>query len=351
MDKNRTNEHISRNGVARVSILIAVAMLAACGNDGVKRVPVPSAVRVQDVSLSDSTNGLLLSGELEPEVAVAVSFPTIGTVRAVHVAEGQAVRKGQILASLETGALEDQFAVAKSKATQAQDAWARMEPMHRSGTLPEIKWVEIETGREQARSMEAMARRNLEDAQLRAPIDGIVARRNVEPGESAPVGTAAFTVVRTETMFSVVSVAEKEIVHVKIGDPAQVEVPAIAKSVQGRVSEIGVQADPLTRTYKVKVVVRNPSGAMKIGMVSRTSLHVPGRAGVPVAPSSAVLVDENDGHYVWVMTDSVVHRRRVRLGVFVGDGLAVDSGLSAGDVVVVSGTPMLSEGIRVRAEK
>lgn len=328
--------------------LLAALSMVACRNEDVSRQVQPPAVRVHQVGLADSSSGLLLSGELEAEMSVAVSFNGLGTVKSVIAREGQSVRKGQLLAILESGSLEDQHAVAKAKAAQAEDAWKRMEPMHRNGTLPEIKWVELETGLEQARSMEAIARRNLDDARLLSPIDGIVARRNVEAGETTPVGAAAFTIVRTGTMLSAVSVSEKDIASVKVGDPATVDVPAVGRAVPGRVREIGVQADPFTRTYKVKVAVPNSSGAMRIGMVTRTSLRIPGRAGVPVVPASAVLVDDAERRYAWIVTDSVVHRRFLRLCGFAGEGMGVDSGLVAGDNVVVSGTPMLSDGLRVR---
>jgi RND family efflux transporter MFP subunit len=325
--------------------------LGACRGEEVSRQIEPPVVRVFQVGLADSSNGLLLSGELEADMSVAVSFKGLGTVESVVAREGQVVRKGQLLATLERGALEDQHAAAKAKASQAEDAWKRMEPMHRNGTLPEIKWVELETGLEQARSMEAIARRNLDDARLLSPIDGVVARRNVEAGEATPVGAAAFTIVRTGTMLSAVSVSERDVASVKVGDPATVDVPAVGRIVSGRVRDIGVQADPFTRTYKVKVAIANPSGALRIGMVTRTNLRVPGRAGVPVVPVSAVLVDENERRYAWIVTDSVVHRRFLRLGGFAGEGLEVDSGLVAGEVVVASGTPMLSDGVRIRVEK
>ena len=334
-----------------MAALSAAVSLVACRGEEVSRRIQPPVVRVHQVGLADSSNGLLLSGELEADKSVAVSFKGLGTVKSVVAREGQIVRKGQLLATLESGTLEDQHAAAKAKAAQAEDAWKRMEPMHRNGTLPEIKWVELETGLEQARSMEMIARRNLGDARLLSPIDGIVARRNVETGEATPVGAAAFTIVRTGTMYSTVSVAEKDVASVKLGDPATVEVPAVGRIVSGRVREIGVQADPFTRTYKVKIAVPNPSGAMRIGMVTRTALRIPGKAGVPVVPASAVQTDGGERRYAWIVTDSVVHRRFLRLGGFVGEGLEVDSGLVAGDVVVVSGTPMLSDGIRVRAEK
>jgi RND family efflux transporter MFP subunit len=330
---------------------LAALCLFGCTQEKISVVAQPPVVRVATVQASDSARDLVLTGQLDADISVAASFGAAGSVEKVLVDEGQTVSKGQVLAVLDAGSLKDQLALAQAKADQAEDAWKRMEPMHRDGTLPEIKWVEVETGRDQARSAVSMARRDLEDAVLRAPMTGIVARRSIQPGERTVPGVSAFTLVQTGTMLAVLPVAEKDIARIRPGMPARVDIRATGSQVVGKVREIGVEADPLTRTYRVKVALPNPGGVLKVGMVSQVRLRVPGAAPVPVAPPAAVLVDGQDRRYVWVVTDSVIHRRDVRTGELVQEGIGIDSGLSAGEAVVVSGTPMLSEGLRVQAGK
>lgn len=308
-------------------------------------------VRVTVVSVSDSARDLALSGQLDADLTVAVSFGTAGTVQRVLANEGQSVKQGQVLAVMDAGSLQDQLSAARAKAAQAEDAYARLEPMHRNGTVPEIKWVEVETGREQARSMLSMAVRNLDDATLRSPMSGIVARRSIEPGEKAAPGVAAFTLVRTGTMLANVAVAEKDVSRLKVGAPAWITVSATGRKLAGKVREIGVAADPFTRTYKVKVAVPNPGGELRVGMVADVRLRVPGGTPAVVVPPSAVLVDESERRFVWVLEKDVVRRRLVRVAGFLQEGDAVDSGLAAGESVVVSGTPMLADGMVVRIGK
>jgi len=222
-----------------------------------------------------------------------------------------------------------------------------MEPMHRSGSLPDIKWVEVETGRDQARSSVSMSQRNLDDALLKSPLTGIVSKRAIEPGERAQPGVSAFTVVDTRTMLATLSIPEKDISLIRPGMAARVDVQAVGRKLTGKVKEVGVAADPFTRTYKVKVEVANPDGVLRVGMLAQVRLAVPGRKGTPIAPVASLLVDERDGKYVWTLTDSVIHKRGVRIGALLQEGIAIDSGLAVGETVVVSGTPMLSEGLRV----
>jgi membrane fusion protein, multidrug efflux system len=323
-------------------------VLSGCRQDGRIQVQQPTLVRTVAATNTDSAADLVLSGTLEADVSVGVGFRGLGTVQKVLVSEGQTVRQGQVLAIQDDASLKDQLATAQAKAAQADDAYNRMEPMHKNGTLPDIKWVEVETGRDQARSMVSMAQRNRDDAVLRTPLSGIVAKRSVEPGEQAPVGQAAFTVVQIGTMLATVAVAEKDVSRIKVGTSARVSVSATGRNLVGKVREIGVVADPFTRTYKVKVAVPNPGGELRVGMVSEVRLRVPtGRPSV-VVPTAAVLVDAENRRFVWIAVDGKARRRVVKIAGFLGEGVAVDSGLSAGEPVVVSGTPMLSEGLPVR---
>jgi len=304
-------------------------------------------VKVARIAASDSAQDLVVSGQMDAATSVAVSFGTLGSVERVLASEGQKVSKGQILAVLDEGYLRDQLAIAKAKSDQAEDAWKRMEPMHRSGSLPDIKWVEVETGRDQARSSVSMSQRNLDDALLKSPLTGIVSKRAIEPGERAQPGVSAFTVVDTRTMLATLSIPEKDISRIRPGMAARVDVQAVGRKLTGKVKEVGVAADPFTRTYKVKVEVANPDGVLRVGMLAQVRLAVPGRKGTPIAPVASLLVDERDGKYVWTLTDSVIHKRGVRIGALLQEGIAIDSGLAVGETVVVSGTPMLSEGLHV----
>lgn len=331
-----------------LSFCILLLSLGGCKEKADTQAAQPLTVRTAQATSSSTAQDLLLSGSLEADVSVAVAFHTLGTVQKVLVSEGQTVREGQLMAILDGGMQRDQVAAAEAKVRQAEDAWKRLEPMHRNATIPEIKWVEVEADREQARSMASQAKRALDDATLRAPISGIVAKRSIEPGEQAPIGLPAFTVVQTGTMLATVAVAEKDVARLKVGAPARVEIAAAGQKLSGKVREIGISADPLSRTYKVKVALPNPGGILRVGMVSDVRFQIPGRQPSLVVPAAAVLVDEKDSRFVWVEKGGKVSRRVVKVSGFLQEGTAIDSGLAAGESVVVSGTPMLSEGTAVR---
>lgn len=337
----------------------AAALLAAAGcSEAPPPLAVPAPrVRVAPVVPADGTRELSLSGTLSAERSIALGFATPGTVEQVLVQEGQAVGRGQLLATLASRSYQDALGIAEAKAKQAEDAYRRLLPMHQNKTLPEVKFVEVETGREQARLAVSIARKSLADTELRAPVSGIVAARNAEPGTSAVPGLPAFTLVQTGTMTAAAPVPEMQIGRIARGQAARVTVPAIGKTYAGTVREIAVAANPLTRTYDVKVAVPNPSGDLRVGMIADINLTIAAEdAGAATAgeallavPPEAVRVDEEGAHYVFVVgPGSMLQRRPVTVHGFAGELTALANGVCEGERVVVSGTPMLFDGLAVR---
>ena len=273
----------------------------------------------------------------------------MGTVEQVLVQEGQTVGPGQVLARLVSRSYEDALGIAKAKAGQAEDAYRRLEPMFQNRTLPEVKLVEVETGRQQARLALSMASKSLDDTVLRAGEAGVVARRYVEPGSNVVPGLPAFTIVQTQSMLAVAPVPETQVARLKIGESAMVTVPALRRTIGGVVREIAVIADPLTRTYDVKVALPNQARDLRVGMVAEIRVRVDGEGSALVVPPEAVRIDESGTPYVFVVTpDHKLQRRQVEVLGFVGEGTALARGVREGELVVTSGTPMLADGITVR---
>lgn len=300
--------------------------------------------------MAQSDEELRLSGTIEAERSISLSFAVPGTVQEVLVSEGSTVARGQPLALLNPSSYEDALGIAGAKADQAADACRRLEPMHRNGTVPDVKWVEAQTGLREADHALSIARKNLDDAVLRAPEGGVIARRDTEPGTTAAPGVPAFLLVETDRVRAVAPLPEREVRKFRIGLGARVSVAALNRTFEGRILEIGVTADPLTRTYPVKVAVPNPDGELRVGMVADVTLREHTETPLVTVPAEAVRLDEEGKTCVYLLgDDGKVWRRPVDVLGYSGERLALTRGVAAGDRVVVSGTPMLADGIQVRA--
>ena len=141
-------------------------------------------VKTQIVSPGMVDNAQTYVGIVEEREATAVSFTGMGVVKRVLVSEGQAVGRGQLLAEMDDTQARNLLSSAEASMTQANDALKRYGMLHENGSLPEVKWVEIESKVAQAKSQLEVAKKNLADCRLTAPVSGIVGQKQIGAGET-----------------------------------------------------------------------------------------------------------------------------------------------------------------------
>jgi RND family efflux transporter MFP subunit len=333
---------------------VAISLTAACSGDktGTEKQERIIPVKVMKVSASASGGSLSYVGTVEESVAVALSFSGMGTVEQVLASEGQRVRKGQLLASLNTTTAQNAYDAAQSQLAQAQDAYDRLSKVHENGSLPEVKFVEIETGLQQAKSMVAISRKSLDDCRLYAPRDGVIASRSIETGESVMPGVAAFKLVGVDNVKVKISVSESEIGSISAGQEATITVPALDNAVfSGNVETKGVAANALSHTYEVKIGIANPQKTLLPGMVCKVETrHATSPQSEIVVPNRAIMISADNRHYVWIAENDVAKRKFIDIGDLTNDGIVVSEGLSAGDKVIVEGMSKVSEDTRILIE-
>jgi RND family efflux transporter MFP subunit len=162
-------------------------------------------------------------------------------------------------------------------------------------------------------------------------------------------GIPAFMLVQTRTVFATAPVPETQVAGVHTGQRARVVVGALGRTFEGGVREIGIAANPLTRTYEIKVAIANGDGALRVGMVAEVFLRQDNPSRTVVVPPAAVHVDEAGRTCVYVVgPEDKLRRTPVEVSGFLGEGTALASGVHAGDRVVTSGSPMLADGITVK---
>ena len=222
----------------------------------------------------------------------------------------------------------------------------RVEMMHKEQSISDIKYVEVQTKLDQARSMYAAAKKRLTDTRLIAPVDGVIGRRSIEVGENYGMLLSAFTILDMSEVK--VPIPEREISKVHRGDEACIRVLALGDSVvyRAKVDDISVVGDALTHSYEVYLRVKNRDGRLMQGMVCNVQLwprSAQGQNGI-VLPVDAVKVNTGDDHYVWVVRHGRAYRQKVSVGMYSKNGVVVYSGIKDGDHVIVEGQSKVSEG-------
>ncbi|WP_309148243.1 efflux RND transporter periplasmic adaptor subunit [Bacteroides sp. ET225] len=314
--------------------------------------PSPVRVKVMKVALSEQKTSGRFSGTVEEAAGTPLSFSVMGTVNAVSFRLGDRVEKGQLLASLDATSVRSSYDAAKAALVQAEDAYRRMKELHGKGSLPEIKWVEVQSKLQQARSMEEMARKNLKDCKLYAPFSGVIADKSVEVGQNVIPGMAVGKLLGVSRLKVKISMPESEIASVSLHQKAEIVVPALgSRRFSGMVSEKGIMADPFSRSYEVKIDVADAGGDLMPGMVTEVRLAGADGGTAVIVPARIVQLDEKNRSFVWIDNNGVAEKRVISCGDFAGDGVVITSGLKVDDRIIVEGQQKVCNGTKITADE
>lgn len=318
-------------------------------------VPAPLELAAVDVAVAEPrvlTRLLPLSGSITPIVQATVKAKVSGEVEAVTVREGQDVAAGEVIARIDTRNLRAEYErelanVEKARAELqlatlnrdknrvlleqrfiSQNVYESTESAY-AGAVAALKLAEA-----QAR----LAKINLDDAVIRAPFSGTVARRLVEPGEKVSPDTAIVTLVDLRQMSLNAAVPAVEIPSVAVGQRARFRVAGFGgREFAGTVQRINPVAENGTRAISVYIEVPNHDGALKGGMFAQGTLELDATEPVLAIPQQAVRY-EASAPYVYTLEEGKIARKPIELGTQVeGEGFAeVRAGLTAGEQVIVA---------------
>jgi RND family efflux transporter MFP subunit len=302
-------------------------------------------------------------GKLSAAQTADVAFEVSGKIVALPVEEGQRVEAGGVLARLDPRDFEADrdAAVAREKAALAE--LGRVRALVEADVASQQQLEVAERNYDVTKARAATARKGREDAVLRAPFAGEVARKLVDDFANVQAKQAIVTLQDNSHLEIVLDVPEADYVAVKPGlskaeRTARGRPRVIVSSIPdrefpARLKEMATTADPTTRTYAVTLAFDNPPDVNLLpGMTAK--VRVGGaEAAVPEAiwiPAHAARTDDSGEAFVWVVdaASMEVHRTPVALGELSGSLVQVSGGLEQGELIATSGVHHLREGMQVR---
>lgn len=359
--------------------------------------PVPIKVRVPNQV--QQLVYVSASGSVEANATAMTAFEVSGRVKRVYVEEGQQVVKGQVLAELNATDYRHGYEAAlgvadAARATQskaqnglrpeeseqvrialerAQDEYRRMKFLYDRKSLDANDFRQFEAAYQTAKQNYEMARKgtrtedravaeaqtrtsiaqmqdaksHLDKCRLVAPISGFIGMKHVNVGDFVAAGTPVLSVLDLDVAKVRVAVPEAEIGKIHAGSSVTVTIPSLTgSSFQGTVDALGMTADPLSRTYTVKIAVANRDHLLRDGMVSQARIFGSERVHVLTVPGSAVVRDAHGVANVYVYSSSrrMVFARRVETDEFMENEIVIKSGLAVSDQVAIAGQQNLREG-------
>jgi RND family efflux transporter MFP subunit len=326
-------------------------------------------VKVFKVRRHKISEKLVYTGVIEAKKKIVINPDIGGKIASIHVEEGDRVRKGQVLAELDTRAVrlqleqaEAQKAVADASYRDAGNNLERWERLRKESAVSEQQYEQVKLAHDAARSQLQqavaavnLAKYNLDVSIMEAPFDGIIADKNAEVGDVInPMmsGFGAASGVLTLMDFSSVKieveVSQIDVVRISKGMTAYLGVSAYPDEVfEGRVTVVNLAADPLSKKFGIEIQVSNPGLLLKPNTFGDVTLEVSSQENTLVIPQLAVL----ENRFVFVAEGGKALKREITIGLQDTSLLEVLKGLREGELVVVEGNYGLEEGAEIEVRE
>jgi len=288
-------------------------------------------------------------GTVTARTASTVSSKLMGVIQAVHVREGDLVKKGDLLVTIDQRQVTAHLAKAQARAEVADKEYKRFQQLLETQSASQQEFERAEAQYRQAQAAVAAAMVSTADAQVRAPYDGRVVGKMINSGDLASPGTPFLTLEQEGLYCTDLVLPERHIQSVQVGITVKVVVPAMNnREFDGEVGRIVPTADARSRSFQVKV--RMPEGPnYKSGMFARVSIPV-GGTGMMLIPNSAI-VTQGQLNGIFVVDNTRMARfRLVRIGKKVGQQVEVISGLTDGQRYVSTVPLNLKDGVKVESD-
>jgi RND family efflux transporter MFP subunit len=340
---------------------------------------VPS-LRVATVEASPATVSVTLPGTTAAFAAANIYARATGYIAKRNVDIGDRVKAGDLLAQLAVPELDDQISQNEATLDQlrsaldqaeanrklAESTWGRDEPLVKKGWFtPQQGDIDVKNLKAQEAAAASakhnvtaqeklvkQLRQNRDYASVVAPFDGVITQRNVDVGSlvqgNATTGTFMFEIMQEDVIRVWVYVPQDSAFSVAPGIDAIVHVPELPdREFPGTVTRIADALQSGTRTLLTEVDLHNPDGALSAGIYCTVELKIPRRTPSVAVPADALIFNRN-GTQVAVVNNGKAEIRKVKVARDLGTRVEVNSGVKAGDQVVLNPPVNLIDGSQVR---
>jgi HlyD family secretion protein len=396
-------------GIAGLSAFRAAQVISGKKNEEPQRQALGQAplVEIAPVTQGLIEEKMLRTGDIAPDTQVTIYSKVQGWVEKINVREGDRVKAGQVLVTLD--AREAEAAVAQAKASleaaaarakqvrataeetvqsQVQQTQANLDlakaDLDRARELQEKNFIarqqldEARTKYNVAKAAYDLAMNNIQqktwendialaEAQVRqakatldlcqaqlanliitSPMNGGVTKRFVDPGTMVKDTAPILALMDLSEVKMLVNVIEREFIRLQKGQPVKVTVMAFPnRTFQGRISVITPALELQSRTAEIQITIPNPGYILNPGMFGRVEIVLRSDPQATLVPIQALMTDE-DKDFVYILKDGKAYRRPVQKGVSKDTVVEIIRGLNPGEQVVTAGQEFLRDGIPVR---
>jgi len=362
-----TSSHLAlRLPTAFACVLV---LLSGCGKENAPRTVTPSvvSVTVQAVAPSRIQDVIELDGSVAPSQRADLMARVAGALKEIHYRDGEFVRRGRLLFSIEPDTYEQQVKLNEARLAQARSDFDRQTQLMQERATSQSSVDAALANLQQAEANLALAKISLGYTQIRAPFDGVVGRHQVDVGAyvgASPGGTLLATIQKLSPAYVNAAVGERDVLRLRErvaargrGGQAAAERVPVQATLQGEdqtpehgeLDFIDRQILPGTGTLAVRGRFTNHDGRLLPGYYARLSIDLGQPREGLLVPRAAILSDQQ-GDFVYVAEGDLARRRGVQTRAARGEFKEVLRGLKAGELLIVGGTTKVADGRAVQTQ-
>lgn len=334
------------NTYMKIVVLTSVASLAlaSCGKkDDVLQTERTIAVETQVIQPANEDVVKSFTGSLEGEHQAVLYSKLAEAVEKVNVHEGQLVKAGDVIVSLDKFGPSARYNESKSVFLNAEKTYSKMEYLYKEGAISESQHDEAKTGYEVAKSnYDAVAR--LVD--ITSPIDGTVTSVDVSAGDFVQMGQKLATIATIGKLRIKFGVNSGNLGYFSKGADVTISSDVLPETASGKVISVAESADPFSRAFQVEAQIDNEGSHFKPGMFVKVNIIQQKLVNVITIPRSSVVSLDNK-YVAFTVVNGQAVRHELTLGEDLDGRVVIQSGISAGDTLVTLGQTYLEDGFRV----
>jgi RND family efflux transporter MFP subunit len=304
---------------------------------------------VESQNLTDQINA---SGILSSKSELKLAFKTGGMIKRMYVTEGQSVAAGQLLAELDMAEIDAQVNQAKVGFQKAKRDFDRVKKLYDDQAATQTNLQDANSGLEMATQALTAAEFNRKLSKIFAPASGKILRKIAEQGELiVPFSPALILGTGANAYILNVGLADKEIVKLKIGDKANVELDAYPnEKFSAKVSQLAQTINPATGTYEVELEMQPTNKKLISGFVAKVNILPSTSNNSLVLPITAVVEADAQNAFVYIFDANTgkVSKKPVKIGKIYDDTVELISGVNRGEKVVTRGSGFVADGEKVK---
>ncbi|SDX70252.1 RND family efflux transporter, MFP subunit [Lutibacter oricola] len=287
-------------------------------------------------------------GNVKTKQNVVILSEYNGTLSRIFVKEGQRVSKGQTLAKIDDGGLNQQVAQLQAQADLAQTTFDRQKKLWEQKIGSEIQYLQAETNAKSAINALNQTKAQLAKTSVRAPFSGTIDNIITDQGSIVAAGSQLFRIVNLNSMYVQAEVPEKYLKSVKKGTLAKVNLPMLGETIESEIRQVSNFINPNNRSFTVEVAVPNKNGMIKPNLTSKISVNDYNNEKAFLIPLSIISENGNGQEYVYVAIEkdgkTIAKKAIIETDKSLGDYIEVTKGLVKGDKIVIEGARSIKDG-------